>query len=332
MGEAAALTSALCWAAAGVAVTSLSARLPAAALSALQMTIGSAALLLAMVVSGQLDDLADAGLATLLAVAGTGVIGFAIADPIYVRALSIVGMQRTYPVTIGLFILLSTFGGVALLGERFTLGLLLGGALIVGGTYLVLFRSATATAATAATEATAATTATAAEATREPAFAIGGAVQAAGAHAVPRARSRSLEGYVLLAVVPVLWAIASLWLAGARGELGAIPAAALRVPTGTFLLVGFLLATRPRDLQYAVARRRDVAAIAFAGLAGIALASLLYVYALIEAGAARSAVLSASSPLFAIPLAIVFLREPLTRRVLTGTAVSVSGIVVVVAL
>ena len=331
MGEAAALTSALCWAAAGVAVTSLSARLPAAALSALQMTIASAVLLLALVVSGQLDDLADAGLATLLAVAGTGVIGFAIADPIYVRALSIVGMQRTYPVTIGLFILLSTFGGVALLGERFTLGLLLGGALIVGGTYLVLFRSATATAATAATAAPAV------EATRKPALAIGGAVRTAGAHAVPRARSRSLEGrniegYVLLAVVPVLWAIASLWLAGARADLGAIPAAALRVPTGTFLLVGFLLAARPRDLQYAVARRRDVAAIAFAGLAGIALGSLLYVYALIEAGAARSAVLSASSPLFAISLAVVFLREPLTRRVLTGTAVSVSGIVVVVAL
>ena len=130
----------------------------------------------------------------------------------------------------------------------------------------------------------------------------------------------------------MLWAIAALWLAGARGDLGAIPAAALRVPTGTFLLVGFLLATRPRDLQYAVAKRRDVAAIAFAGLTGIALGSLLYVYALIEAGAARSAVLSASAPLFAIPLAIVFLREPLTRRVLTGTAISVSGIIVVVAL
>ena len=111
MGEAAALTSALCWAAAGVVVTSLSARLPAAALSALQMTIASAALLLALIVSGQLGELADASLATLLAVAGTGVIAFAIADPIYVRALSIVGMQRTYSVTIGLFILLTTSGG-----------------------------------------------------------------------------------------------------------------------------------------------------------------------------------------------------------------------------
>ena len=327
MGEAAALTSALCWAAAGVVVTSLSARLPAAALSALQMTIASAALLLALIVSGQLGELADASLATLLAVAGTGVIAFAIADPIYVRALSIVGMQRTYSVTIGLFILLTTSGGVALLGERFTLGLPLGGALIVGGTYLILFRSAAA--GVAAT--------TSVEARREPAFSIGGAVQTVEAPAALRARSRNLagrnlEGYALIAAVPVLWAIAALWLAGARGDLGAIPAAALRVPTGTFLLVGFLLAARPRDLQYAVAKRRDVAAIAFAGLTGIALGSLLYVYALIEAGAARSALLSASSPLFAIPLAIVFLQEPLTRRVLTGTAISVSGIIVVVAL
>ncbi len=325
MGEAAALTSALCWAAAGVAVTSLSARLPAAALSALQMAVASAALLLALIVSGQLSDLTDAGLATLLAVAGTGVVGFAIADPVYVRALSIVGMQRTYPVTIGLFILLTTIGSVVLLDERFTTGLLLGGALIVGGTYLVLFRAAEAD--TAAT----------ADARREPVFSIGGGVQTVEAPAAAGARSRTrerrtLEGYALLAVVPVLWTIATLWLAGARGDLGAIPAAALRVPTGAFLLFGFLLAARPRDLRYAVSKRRDIAAIAFAGLAGIALGSLLYVYALIEAGAARSAVLSASSPLFAIPLAVVFLGEPLTRRVIAGTAVSVTGIVVVVVL
>ena len=180
MGEAAALTSALCWAAVGVVVTSLSARLPAAALSALQMTIASAALLLALIVS----DLADASLATLLAVAGTGVIAFAIADPIYVRVLSIVGMQRTYPVTIGLFILLTTFGGVALLGERFTPGLLLGGALIVGGTYLILFRSAAAGAAV-----TTASSVEEVEARREPAFSIGGAVQTVEATGALRARA-----------------------------------------------------------------------------------------------------------------------------------------------
>ena len=58
--------------------------------------------------------------------------------------------------------------------------------------------------------------------------------------------------------------------------------------------------------------------------------SLLYVYALLEAGAARSAVLSASSPLFAIPLAVLFLGEALTSRVLAGTVFCALGIVFVV--
>lgn len=318
MGEAAALVSALSWACSGVVVTSLSARLPSAALSALLMSSASVVLVVALVVSGQIADLGDAGIATMLAVAGTGVIGFTIADPVYVRALSIVGMQRTYPVTIGLFILLTTLGGVAVLGERFTLGLLLGGALIVGGAYLIVVRPAAKTPER--------------EQDRPQPFAVGGAVQTIEAPARVAAPSHRLEGYVLLAIVPVLWTAATLWLAGSRGDLGAIPAAALRVPAGAVLLTGVLLAARPRDLRYAVARRRDIVTIAAAGIAGIAIGSLLYVYALIEAGAARSAVLSASSPLFAIPLAVIFLREPLTPRVLAGTALSVFGIVVVVML
>ena len=138
MGEAAALAAALSWAAAGVAVTSLSTRLPAAALSALQMVVASAALLLVLVVSGETSDFADTGTLTLLGVAGSGVVGFTLADPAYVRALSIVGMQRTYPVTIGLFIVLTSALGVLILDERFTFGLLGGGALIGFGSYWIV--------------------------------------------------------------------------------------------------------------------------------------------------------------------------------------------------
>ena len=136
---------------------------------------------------------------------------------------------------------------------------------------------------------------------------------------------------MLLALVPLLWTVATVWLASARGELGAISASALRVPVGAGLLMLFLLSARPRDLQRASAHRRDLLAIAAAGIVGMAAGSLLYIYALLEAGAARSAVLSASSPLFAIPLAVLFLGEPLTKRGLVGTGVCVLGIVFVVA-
>jgi len=130
--------------------------------------------------------------------------------------------------------------------------------------------------------------------------------------------------------VPVMWTTATLVLARTSDEVGPIPAAALRVPAGAMLLTAFLLLVRPRDLGDALRSRRDVLTIAGAGVAGISIASLLFVFALFEAGAARTSVLTASSPLFAMPLAVAFLGEQLTRYVLLGTTLSVAGIIIVV--
>ena len=318
MGEAAALTAALSWAFASTAVASLSGRLPAIGLSALQTSFASVVLISAMLLTGTLDDLLSADVLTLLAVAGSGVVGFAIGEPVYVRTLSIVGMQRTYPVTIGLFILYTTVGGVLILGEHLTPGLLGGGGLILAGAYLIVSSRER----------------TSPQAGHGPPRSEGvGGWGRPGTALAPIAVRRTLrdyEGYALLVTVPALWTIASLWVAGARGDLGAVPLAALRVPAGAFLLMAFVSMVRPRELRTVVARRRDVLTIAGASLAGISAGSLLYVYALIEAGAARSAILSASSPLFAIPLAVIFLREQLTRQILLGTTLSVTGIIIVV--
>ena len=304
MGEAAALGMAASAAGAGTAMTSLAARLPTTALAGLEIFVATVAILAALVVSGQATDVVGAGAVTLLAVAGSGVIDFAVAQPVYTRALRVAGLQRTYGVTIGLFILLTTVGGVVLLGERFTPGLPIGGALILGGTYLIIV-------------------------TRwrtDPGAGEGGT----GGTTAVAAPPRTLERYAVLTVTPVLWTAATLWLAGAGGEMGVLPAAALRMAAGTVLLVAFLLTMRRGDLRFAVSRRRDVVTVCLASLGGICLGNLLYVYALIEAGAARTAILTATAPLFAIPFAIVFLREPLTRRVVLGTTLSVSGIIVVV--
>ena len=317
MGEAAALTAALSWAFASTAVASLSGRLPPIGLSALQTSFASAVLISAMLLTGNLDDLLRADVITLLAVAGSGVVGFAIGEPVYVRTLALVGMQRTYPVTIGLFILFTTVGGVLILGERLTLGLLGGGALILAGAYLIVMSRER-------------TSPQAGHPPPSPGVGGWGRPGTALAPVAVRRPFRDLEGYALLVTVPILWTVASLWVAGARGDLGAIPLAALRVPTGAFLLMAFVSMARPYELRTVVALRRDVLTIAGASLAGISAGSLLYVYALIEAGAARSAVLSASSPLFAIPLAVVFLREPLTPQILMGTTLSVTGIIIVV--
>ena len=65
---------------------------------------------------------------------------------------------------------------------------------------------------------------------------------------------------------------------------------------------------------------RNTAALAAAGVLGIGIGSLFYVFAVQEAGAGRTAVLTSTQPLFALPLAVLFLREKITPKVVLGTA------------
>jgi drug/metabolite transporter (DMT)-like permease len=87
---------------------------------------------------------------------------------------------------------------------------------------------------------------------------------------------------------------------------------------------------QPRELRAPFRERGHILGIAAAGLAGTAFGSLMYVYAVVTAGAARTAVLSATSPLLALPLSMVFLGERFTRRIGAGTVLCVAGIVLVV--
>ncbi len=66
--------------------------------------------------------------------------------------------------------------------------------------------------------------------------------------------------------------------------------------------------------------------LTIAGVVGTGAGSLMYLYALQEIGAGKAAVLSSSSPLFALPLGAIVLKEPITRWVAIGTLLAVTGI------
>jgi drug/metabolite transporter (DMT)-like permease len=95
-------------------------------------------------------------------------------------------------------------------------------------------------------------------------------------------------------------------------------------------MLGFALATAPRDLAVPFRRLDHIGPIAIIGIASTLLGSLLYVYAVGEAGAARTTILNAASPMMALPLSILFLKEPFTRSIAIGTAICVAGILLVV--
>jgi drug/metabolite transporter (DMT)-like permease len=63
-----------------------------------------------------------------------------------------------------------------------------------------------------------------------------------------------------------------------------------------------------------------------AGILGTGIGSVLFIYAVEDLGAARTAFLTTSAPVFALPMGMIFLRERLTPRIILGTLLTIAGI------
>lgn len=311
MGEAAALLSAFVWSAVSVAMASIAARVPPLAISTLRLTTGSLLLFAFLAVSGQAGDIAAAPASAIFAMLGSGLLAYALGDTIYIRSLGLLGVQRAFTVAQSLFVTLTVLGGVLLLDEPFGVLQVAGTACIALGIGLIVRRPA--------------------------AKAVPGRVApppVAHANLVARLRhpeSGELRGYLFIAVTGVFWTAATLWLAAGRGDLGPIAAASMRTPAGAAGLLLFAGVTAPDALRMPFRDRRNIGAIVLTGIVGTAFGSLMYVYAVGEAGAARTTILSSVSPLMALPLSVFFLGERLTPRVVAGTLACVLGILFVVA-
>jgi drug/metabolite transporter (DMT)-like permease len=145
----------------------------------------------------------------------------------------------------------------------------------------------------------------------------------------PKWFTRNAEGYGLLSGVAIAWAAATLLLAHAGSDTGAVGLWAIRTPVGAAGLILFALTTRRADLRRLLNDRTSLIVIATSGVIGTAVGSLCYVFAVVEIGAARAAVLSSTSPLMALPLALLFLDERINLRVVAGTLACVAGIALV---
>ena len=58
--------------------------------------------------------------------------------------------------------------------------------------------------------------------------------------------------------------------------------------------------------------------------------SLLYVSTVKFVGAAVTSVIGSLSPLFALPISMIFLKERITRVAMIGVAVTIAGVILVV--
>lgn len=295
-GVLAAVGTAAIWAAASTLMASSASRVDAISVSAMR-AIWAAVLLLPLVpvlaLSGGYEGVT---ILVVVGVVGSALVGMALGDTVYVAALRSLGLARGFTISLGLFIFLTYVLGVALLGESVTAATAVGSALILAGVYLVAMR---------------------------------GRGCAPRGEAVAPGRRALARGIALVALTAAAWAVATVWLGAAASGHDPVALGVVRLPVTAALLFGVASALPRSSLHLRAISRWDHGALLVAGLAGTGLASLLFVYAVQEAGAGRAAVGTALSPLFAVALGALFFGERLSRWALAGGAAAVAGIVLI---
>lgn len=141
----------------------------------------------------------------------------------------------------------------------------------------------------------------------------------------PRARR---NGLLLALLVSVLWAVGLVALKPATAGIHSVVANSVRQPMGMFMMLGLtIFQGRWRDLKKL--DRKSWAVIVMASLLGTGLAGILFILAIQLVGAARTAVLTSTAPLLAMPFSMLWLQERPTRWTLAGTLLTVVGIALV---
>ena len=302
IGEAAALGSAVTWAVTSIIMAALSRHVAAVPLSALRAACGGLFFLVALVPVFLFADVGDLTMGRAVSLAASGVTAMAIGDTLYVSSLARIGAARTIPITSSFYPLL-TFGlAFLLLDEAFGWQTALGSVMIVTGIVLIATPSG------------------------QQAVPVAGAERGVGI----ATRVELRLGVALALISAVVWALATIWLRVAAPEgVNPIVAGALRLPTAAAVLL-LLSLRRPGGLDLKAFGRRGLLLIFLGGFAGSGIGSLLYIVGVQIAGAGRGAVLASTTPLFALPLAVLFLAERPNAQVVAGTLLAMAGIFLVV--
>jgi drug/metabolite transporter (DMT)-like permease len=221
--------------------------------------------------------------------ASMGIGGF-IGDSFYTSSLGRIGVSRAFPVA-NSYPALTLLLGLAFLHEQVDIRMVAGLIFVIGG---IVFISRT-----------------------RSHESDGGLVN-------PLART----GIPFALIASLCWATSMTLVAPGIEGLDSIMVASIRVPALSLLLWG-IVATRKTFPKLRALSRREWMIVVVGGLVGWGLGSVLFVMAVGMLGATRAAILTSTSPLFALPLSVVLLKERVNLRVLAGTALTVVGVVLV---
>jgi drug/metabolite transporter (DMT)-like permease len=289
MGAVAALLSSALWAFTSVLLASQAGRMRPVVMSAIRSATASVVIFGLLLASNGLPQMRDMAVITAVSMAGSGVLGQALGDTLYINALGFLGVSRTFPITNSAYPFLTFVLAVLLLGESLAWTLPVGGALIVGGISWIV-------------------------------------VEQRRADAAGSVRVELVRGVVFAIAAAMAWAGATVWLRGQQGNLDAFGAASLRIPAASLAVWATIAMTRGDSPPLRQLTARSIAIVGLAGLLGTGVGGVLFIYAVESIGAAKTAFVTTCAPVFALPMGVAFLGERLTPRILLGTAITIAGI------
>jgi drug/metabolite transporter (DMT)-like permease len=316
VGVAAAVAAAAVWAVSAVLLASQRQTVDFVSVSALRLVAASAFFLVVVWPLGASADLARMSLDDIWQLIGTAMLNLAVGDTFYIGAVMLLGVNFAYPAGLGLFALFSFLLSVIFLGETVTLDTALGSALVLAGVYVVLLYGRQPESAPAPPSGPRRAADRAPGRPRGPTSAL-------------RARmpGRVALGLVLLLVTATSWAAGTVWLRDVSQGFDAAAVGLVRIPSAMITIGAIAFLTPGSSLRRRAVSRRSHGVLAVDGLLGAGIGSLLLIVAVQDIGAGETAVLVSLSPLFALPLAAVFLGERVTPWLVVGIVLAVAGII-----
>ena len=297
IGEISALSSALAIASSAVISKSLISKIAALPLQTMRCWFGAIFLIAVATIMGRIAQLTHIPLLLMGLMTASTLIGIALGDTLYLRALSMAEVSKVFPVVRGTQILSTMIIAAALFDEEVTWVTVVGAILVMTGVYLAAF---------AKTE----------DRPDTPAQPV------------------AIRKWLPLAVIVGLCWMSSLSLMKVvLQDVDPILVNTFRLPVACLLLTSLVLRSgQGKSLKVVKYGRTTLGLVATGGILSYAIGVSLELYAVHYAGITKAAILTSWTPLFILFFSVLFLREKLTFRLGLGTLLCSGGTVLLVVL
>ena len=237
--------------------------------------------------SGRVNDIFHLSLPTLALLIGSTFLGLGLGDLLYFRSMKLIGLARALPLS-ATYPFFTLILAVVFLSEQLSWAIVGGALLITGGAYLLGFP------------------------------------KGSGRIRGPAVQEMDLRGVALAVLAAMCWAVSTVILRLGLEGVDIAVANSIRLSVLVIVLFAMLLQRKEigRIREYGL---RSLGIAFLAGVTGTGLGTFMFLAALQQAGAARTSILTATTPLFGVPFSLV-LKEKLTSRTLLGTILTVVGV------